>query len=317
LSVTSTRHPDVRRALVFVAALLVLGSLAVPSVAATGVTVRISAGLDPVELRIHPGTTVTFRNDDGARHRLRSRAGAEFDTGNIEPGRARSIRFTATGRYPYVDERDRDATQYHGTIVVTESGAAGSTGSGGAGPATTATIHFAGRRFSPSSVTVRTGAIVTFRNDDDREHTASATEGAFDTGILRPGGSRTVTLSRPGTYAYLCQIHPDMTGTITVTSAAQAAPAPTPDPTSQPSPSPTPTPTVSPTPGPTILEAQAAVPAPSDVPASVAPTTSIVPGALLEAGAVDTGAAGRVLLTLLLTGAAAVAFARVVAGTRR
>ena len=125
MSIPSPRPAAVRRACLVVAAILSLGSFAAPAVFATGSTIRITDGLDPVELRIRPGTTVTFRNDDGQRHRLRSRAGARFDTGNIEPGEARSIQFTVTGRYPYVDERDRDATPYHGTIVVTASGGAG------------------------------------------------------------------------------------------------------------------------------------------------------------------------------------------------
>jgi len=230
-----------RRALVVITGVL-LAALAVPIAAAAGPTIRISTGLDPVELRVRPGTTVTFRNVDGERHRLRSRAGAEFDTGNIEPGQSRSLRFTVTGRYPYVDERDRDATQYHGTIVVTTSGATGGGASGSAGiaePASTATIHFAGRRFSPSAITVRAGAVVTFRNDDDRAHTASATDDTFDTGVLAAGASARATLAKPGTYRYLCLIHPDMTGTITVKSTSGgAAPAP-----AAPAATPTPTPT--------------------------------------------------------------------------
>ena len=272
------------------AAVLSLGSFAAPAVFATGSTIRITDGLDPVELRIRPGTTVTFRNDDGQRHRLRSRAGARFDTGNIEPGEARSIQFTVTGRYPYVDERDRDATPYHGTIVVTASGGAGpSAGStseatagaggaqGGAAPAS-ATIHFAGRRFSPSSITVRAGATITFRNDDDREHTASATLGAFETGVLTPGASGRVKLASPGSYRYVCLIHPDMTGTITVAAAsgraAPAAPtsapttaptaAPTTVPATPPATAPTPDPTPETTPGPTILEAGIGAAGPPD-----------------------------------------------------
>jgi plastocyanin len=232
-----------RRALVVSTGVL-LGALALPIAAAAGPTIQISAGLDPIELRVRPGTTVTFRNVDGERHRLRSRAGAEFDTGNIEPGQARTIRFTVTGRYPYVDERDRDTTQYHGTIVVTASGATGggASGSGGiAEPASSATIHFAGRRFAPSAITVRAGAVVTFRNDDDRAHTASATDDSFDTSVLAAGASARATLAKPGTYRYLCLIHPDMTGTITVKSTSGgAAPAPA---TPAPAPTPTPTPT--------------------------------------------------------------------------
>jgi plastocyanin len=323
-----------RRALVVIAGLLLVGSFALPMVSAAGPAIRISDGLDPVELRIRPGTAVTFRNDDGERHRLRSRAGAEFDTGNLEPGQARSIRFTVAGTYPYVDERDRDAMQYHGTIVVTSPAGTTSPGKGGSGggaePASSATIRFAGRQFSPSVITVRAGAVVTFRNDDGRSHTASATNKTFDTGVLAAGASARATLATPGTYRYLCLIHPEMTGTITVQAPsdgtptpAPAAPAPTPAPpaptpdatlpsASQPAPSPSPTPDPSATPGPTFLEAGVGIAGPSDGPR--ADTGTI---ASTEAAAVDTGLAGRLLLVILVTGVAVAAFARLVAGTSR
>jgi Copper binding proteins, plastocyanin/azurin family len=45
---------------------------------------------------------------------------------------------------------------------------------------------------------------------------ASLSAGAFDTGTIAPGASRTVVLKRPGTYTYYCQFHAFMRATVVV-----------------------------------------------------------------------------------------------------
>jgi plastocyanin len=71
--------------------------------------------------------------------------------------------------------------------------------------------------FSPSTLTVSPGAHVTVANHDSTAHTATADNGSsFDTGNIDPGSSKTITLSKPGTYSYHCTIHPFMHGRIEV-----------------------------------------------------------------------------------------------------
>ncbi len=57
---------------------------------------------------------------------------------------------------------------------------------------------------------------MTWTNSGSAPHSATGTGGTFDTGILDPAGSATITFNTPGTYSYFCSVHPDMTGTITV-----------------------------------------------------------------------------------------------------
>jgi plastocyanin len=64
---------------------------------------------------------------------------------------------------------------------------------------------------------VAAGALVTFSNGDSTTHTFTADGGAFDSGMTAPGQSYKHTFSTPGTFAFHCQIHSSMTGTITVT----------------------------------------------------------------------------------------------------
>jgi plastocyanin len=71
--------------------------------------------------------------------------------------------------------------------------------------------------FTPATVTVKRGARVTVSNDDSTAHTATADDGhSFDTGSLDPGASQTVVLTKPGTHAYHCSIHPFMHGKVIV-----------------------------------------------------------------------------------------------------
>jgi plastocyanin len=72
-------------------------------------------------------------------------------------------------------------------------------------------------KFAPASLTVKSGAKVTVTNDDSTAHTATADDGnSFDTGTLDPGSSQAISVSKPGSYAYHCNIHPFMKGTIVV-----------------------------------------------------------------------------------------------------
>jgi plastocyanin len=73
--------------------------------------------------------------------------------------------------------------------------------------------------FSPNALAVAAGQTVTWTNDGDQEHTVSSETRAFD-GTLAPGSTFSVTFNAPGTYAYFCDPHPWMTGTIVVTEAA-------------------------------------------------------------------------------------------------
>nr|MDT0666616.1 plastocyanin/azurin family copper-binding protein [Micromonospora sp. DSM 115978] len=72
--------------------------------------------------------------------------------------------------------------------------------------------------FSPSVVTFRVGQRVVVTNNDSAAHTWTSSGGGFDTGLIQPGGSATVTLTRVGTFGFLCSPHPNMTGTVTVTA---------------------------------------------------------------------------------------------------
>ena len=92
----------------------------------------------------------------------------------------------------------------------------------------TRAVAIADFAFSPRTITTTAGDRVRWTNSDAVAHTATATNGSFDTGNLEQGESATVRFTQPGTYRYICTPHPTMTGTIRVRSAG---PGPTDPPT--------------------------------------------------------------------------------------
>lgn len=72
--------------------------------------------------------------------------------------------------------------------------------------------------FSPNPATAKVGQKVAWRNNGGTEHTATQNAGAFDTGSIANGGTSTViTMSAAGSFAYHCNFHPTMVGTLNVT----------------------------------------------------------------------------------------------------
>jgi plastocyanin len=93
------------------------------------------------------------------------------------------------------------------------SGSSSPAASGGSASA----VKISNFKFAPASVTVKPGARVAVTNEDSTAHTATADDGhSFDTGTLAQGASQTISVSKPGSYAYHCSIHPFMHGTLVV-----------------------------------------------------------------------------------------------------
>jgi plastocyanin len=70
--------------------------------------------------------------------------------------------------------------------------------------------------FAPAALSVKAGATVTWRNQDNEPHTVASDTGLFRSGALDTNESFTFKFDKPGTYHFLCTIHPYMVGTITV-----------------------------------------------------------------------------------------------------
>jgi plastocyanin len=72
--------------------------------------------------------------------------------------------------------------------------------------------------FGPSTITVVVGTKVTWTNEDGVEHVILASSAGFKSPVLNQGDAASHTFSKPGTYYYICSIHPFMHGTVVVTA---------------------------------------------------------------------------------------------------
>ena len=72
--------------------------------------------------------------------------------------------------------------------------------------------------FDPQKVDAKVGEKITWVNEDDAPHNAVQQNGSdLKTSTFEKGGSDSFTVEKPGTIEYICTVHPQMTGTITVT----------------------------------------------------------------------------------------------------
>jgi LPXTG-motif cell wall-anchored protein len=83
-------------------------------------------------------------------------------------------------------------------------------------------VAIADFHFSPSTTTIHVGDTITWSNSGPSSHTATATNGSFNTGILKKGHSASHTFGQAGTFSYVCQIHPFMHGTIIVLASTSS-----------------------------------------------------------------------------------------------
>jgi plastocyanin len=86
-----------------------------------------------------------------------------------------------------------------------------------ANPVATTSVSIANFAFSPAAITVKAGSTVTWTNQDQDAHTVAIT-GSPVSQPLQNGDTFTHAFGQPGTYSYLCTIHPFMRGMVVVTA---------------------------------------------------------------------------------------------------
>lgn len=79
-------------------------------------------------------------------------------------------------------------------------------------------VTIANMAFSPSTITVKLGTTVSWKNTDGFAHTVTSNDGTnFNSGNLVAGANFSYTTKAVGTFDYHCNIHSGMTGTLVVT----------------------------------------------------------------------------------------------------
>ncbi len=76
--------------------------------------------------------------------------------------------------------------------------------------------------FNPTSVTVNVGDTVTWMKNSEFPHTSTASNRAWDSGNITPGGRYAFTFRNVGTYRFFCAYHEGQVGTVIVKEQAAA-----------------------------------------------------------------------------------------------
>jgi plastocyanin len=71
--------------------------------------------------------------------------------------------------------------------------------------------------FAPATLTVPAGSTVTWTNKDEEPHTVVANDGSFHSPGMGSQATFSYTFAKPGTFDYVCSIHPYMHATVVVT----------------------------------------------------------------------------------------------------
>jgi LPXTG-motif cell wall-anchored protein len=75
--------------------------------------------------------------------------------------------------------------------------------------------------FTPKTVSISVGDTVTWTNDGQAQHSATADNESWDTGVFGPGASRSHTFNQAGSFRYQCSVHgASQSGTVKVTAAS-------------------------------------------------------------------------------------------------
>jgi plastocyanin len=77
-------------------------------------------------------------------------------------------------------------------------------------------IDIRDNRFEPADATVAPGTTLMWINYDQAQHTVTADDGQFDSGVLDPGDIFVVTVEGAGKLTYHCTLHPEMKGSVTL-----------------------------------------------------------------------------------------------------
>lgn len=169
------------------------------------------------------GTTVTWTNNDSVLHTVTG-IGGKFGSDALRQGQKFSYIFNGTGTYDY---QCAIHPFMKGKIVVAPPGnpepASSEPKTSDINQEQPAHVEIKNFAFNPNAVTVPSGTIVTWTNNDSVSHTVSSADGKFDSGILGQHKKFSYAFMDPGIYDYHCSIHPSMKAQVIVTPSSRAA----------------------------------------------------------------------------------------------
>lgn len=117
------------------------------------------------------------------------------------------------------DDEDEDGGSAQTSEQPADTGAETGADTGAPPSGQTVRVGMKDIQYVPKEVTVEAGGTVRWTNTDSVTHTVTKRSGPgprFDSGNMEVGATFEQKLDRPGKIEYVCTIHPNQTGTVTV-----------------------------------------------------------------------------------------------------
>ena len=171
----------------------------------------------PPIIEVETGGSVTWTNEDSLPHTVTARAD-DFNSGVMQNGATFSQAFDEPGTFDYfcAIHPSRSGTVGVGEPAAVEAAVdeVGDTSVDAVSAATAVAVVDVA--FEPEDMRIPVGTTVDWTNEDPFAHTVTANDGAFDSGTIDAGQTFSQLFDEPGTFDYFCDIHPSMTGRVTV-----------------------------------------------------------------------------------------------------
>jgi plastocyanin len=174
----------------------------------------------PSKINLHKGDTLTWTDGDTVSHTITSATfnGLIWPQGSNQGASTFSHTFDKSGTFgyfcqihPYMTGVAFVDVQETERVLNSTVGSSSFVDVKIEMPQNAAYMNNYGPYFIPTYAVVPLNSRVTWDNLDYVAHTATSTDGSFNTGPILPGESRTLTIQHnPGAVGYFCQIHPWM-----------------------------------------------------------------------------------------------------------
>lgn len=109
-----------------------------------------------------------------------------------------------------------DVLKIAGPFIASQESSTPAASSSGDSSGEAATVDIKDFRYTPDKIEISAGSKVTWTNQEVVVHTVTADDDAYDSGDLSKGDSFSQTFDEAGEYAYHCDYHDNMHGTVVV-----------------------------------------------------------------------------------------------------
>ena len=116
------------------------------------------------------------------------------------------------------DNKESSTSTPSSTTTTNDNGTTGTSSTTNQSATSTDEVEIEGMAFKPANITVKKGTTVTWTNKNDTAHKVTGkTANGPKSETLNKDDTYSFTFNEVGEFSYFCELHPSMTGKVTVT----------------------------------------------------------------------------------------------------